>query len=83
MRPITSGIGRELHKIAKILAKTLTKTLGTISDRHIKSTSEMMSKINEKRNFDDLKLASFDVKSLFTNIPVNDGLDAIEKWLNQ
>ena len=79
MRPITSGIGSAPHKIAKILAKPLTKTLGTISDTHMKNTSDMMTRINEIRIFHDLKLASFDVKSLFTNVPVNDALDAIEK----
>ena len=51
-----------------------------ISDTHTKNTSDMMSKINEIRIFDDLKRASFDVKSVFTkNVIVNDALDAIEE----
>ena len=39
-----------------------------------------MSKINEIRIFNDLKRASFDVKSVFTkNVIVSDALDAIEE----
>ena len=81
MQRITSGIGSAPHKIAKKkkLSKPPTKTLGTIRDTHLKNTSDMMSKINKIRIFDDLKLANFDVKSSFTNLPVNDALDVIEE----
>ena len=79
MRPITSGIGSAPHRLAKMLAKPLSTRLGTISTTHIKNTSEMMSRIAETTNVTDKKLASFDVKSLFTNVPVDDALDAIRK----
>ena len=78
MRPITSGIGSAPHNMAKILAKPLTKALGTVSDAHIKNTAEMMSKLKEVTNVKDLKVASFDVKALFTNVPVEGALSAIE-----
>ena len=61
------------------MSKPPTKTLGTIRNTHLKNTSGMMSKINKIRIFDDLKLANFDVKSSFTNLPVNDALDVIEE----
>ena len=79
MRPITSGIGSAPHQIAKTLAKPLTKTLGTISNAHIKNTLEMMLRIQEIGNVSERKLASFDVKSLFTNVPVAEAFVAIEK----
>lgn len=79
MRPITSGIGSAPHNIAKILAKPLTKTLGSISVAHIKNTSEMMSRLKEIDHVDDVKMASFDVKALFTNVPVQGAISAIRK----
>ena len=39
----------------------------------------MMSQIADTTNVTNRKLASFDVKSLFTNVPVDDALDAIRK----
>ena len=77
--PITSGLGSAPHQIAKTLAKPLTKTLGTINDWHIKNTLEMMSRIREIGDVNGKKLVSFDVKSLFTKVPVDDALVAIEQ----
>ena len=74
LRPITSGIGSTPHELAKMLAKPLTKCLGTISGTHIKNTSDMMSRIREIENVGDMNIASFDVKSLFTNVPVDEAL---------
>ena len=38
-----------------------------------------MSKIKEVQDVGDKKVASFDVKSLFTNVPVSEALKAIGK----
>ena len=37
MRPITSGIGSDPHNLAERLAQPLTRTLGSISEAHIKT----------------------------------------------
>ena len=76
MRPIISGIGSAPHKIARVMAKPLSKALGTISGSHLRNSTEL---IEQLKNIDmrGKKLASFDVKSLFTNVPVDGALDAI------
>ena len=81
MRPIISGIGSAPHKIAKILAKPLTKALGTLSGVNLRNSTELTE---ELRNIDmsNKKLASFDVKSLFTNVPVEGALNAINEAID-
>ena len=83
LRPITSGIGSAPHKLAKTLAKPLTKALGSVSGTHIKNTAEMMIKIKEVTHVDGKKIASFDVKSLFTNVPVDEAIQAIKKVIEK
>ena len=78
MRPIISGIGSAPHKLAKVLAKPLTRALGTLSGAHIKNTLELIYQLKEI-DMSNKKLASFDVKSLFTNIPIVGALEAISK----
>lgn len=82
MRPITSGIGSAPHKIAKILAKPLSSVLGAVSDAHLRNTADMMERLQEV-DFSDKCLASFDVKSLFTNVPVHGALDVIKSVVDK
>ena len=77
MRPITSGIGSAPHRLAKVLARPLSNSLGAISDAHLRNTDDLMEKIKDL-DFTDKCLASFDVKSLFTNVPVDGALKAIK-----
>lgn len=80
MRPITSGIGSAPHRLAKILAKPLTKVLGSVSDAHLRNSGDLLNRLKEL-DFTDKKLASFDVKALFTNVPIEGAIKAIEKAL--
>ena len=77
MRPIISGIGSAPHKIAKILAKPLSRSLGLISGTHLKNSSDLMERLKTV-DMKNKKLASLDVKSLFTNVPVPGALIAIK-----
>ena len=81
MRPITSGIGSAPHRLAKILAKPLTKSLGSLSDAHLRNSGDLLDRLKEV-NFHDKKLASFDVKALFTNVPIDGAIQAVEKALS-
>ena len=80
MRPITSGIGSAPHRLAKTLAKPLTKALGSISAAHLRNSGDLLERLKEM-TFHDKKLASFDVKALFTNVPIEGAITAIEKAL--
>ena len=82
IRPIISGIGSAPHKIARALAKILTPLLGTISPSHLKNSGDL---INKLQNIDtrNKKLASLDVTSLYTNIPVHKCLDRLQKYLKK
>ena len=78
MRPTTSGVGSVPHRLAKLLAKPMTRTLGAISEPHIRNSSDMMSRLKDV-DFRDEKLASLDVKALFTNVSVEGTMRAIGK----
>ena len=80
MRPITSGIGSAPHRLAKTLAKPLTKALGSISAAHLRNSGDLLERLKEL-SFRNKKLASFDVKALFTNVPIEGAIKAIEKAL--
>ena len=70
LRPIISGIGSASHNIAKLLDKLLSPLLGTISDAHIKSSGSLLNKLTDI-DMNNKYLASLDIKSLYTNIPVD------------
>ena len=77
MRPITSGIGSAPHRLAKVLAKPLTGLLGSISDSHLKNSGDLLNRLKQL-DFGEKKMASFDVKALYTNVPVKEAIRAIE-----
>ncbi|XP_076057235.1 uncharacterized protein LOC143034772 [Oratosquilla oratoria] len=81
MRPITSGIGSAPHKLAKRLAKPLSGTLGSISDAHLRNSSDLIRRLNDLY-FYGKKLASYDVKALFTNVDVEEALVAAKKVID-
>ena len=81
MRPITSGVGSAPHRLAKTLAAPLSKALGTISDCHLRNSRDLMTRLKQV-NFHNKKLASFDVKSLYTNVPTASALEAAKRVVN-
>ena len=81
MRPIISDISSAPHRIAKVLATPLTKALGTLSGTHLRNSTDMIDFL-ENIDITNKKLASFDVKSLFTNVPVEGALEAITDVAN-
>lgn len=75
MRPITSAISSAPHRLAKALAKPLSTLLGSTSSTHVKNSAELVQKL-KTMPAKNKKLASFDVKSLFTNVPIKEALEA-------
>ena len=70
LRPIVSTINSINYKLAAWLSKLLTPCLNNISGYHLTNTVDFISKIKNKVLRDKI-LISFDVESLFTNIPVD------------
>ena len=79
-RPIISNVNSPSYKLAKWLSKQLSKSLGKFSDAHIKHNVEILEflkNITPGKN----KFISFDVKSLFTNVPLDVTLDFLKRKL--
>ena len=81
MRPVISSVTTAQYKLSKWLVKILSPLLGNISQSHIKNNIDLLDKLNNLKLNYDFKMYSFDVKSLYTNIPVDDLLLFLEKEL--
>ena len=69
LRPVISNIGTATYEVSKYLAsllQPLTKSAYTVD-----STKDFVTKIRGKTISGDDELVSFDVVSLFTNVPLN------------
>ena len=73
----TSGIGSAPHRLTKRLAKPLSAALGTINDSHLRNSSDLIHRLRLV-NFEE-KMASFEVKPLFTNFSVEGAMNAVRK----
>ena len=75
LRPIVSNIGTATHKVAKYLCKLLTplgKSKYTIDD-----TKKFVDTVKNLKAPKGYKMISFDVVSLFTNVPSDKTIDII------
>lgn len=82
IRPIISSVGSVAYKLSKWLVKLLSPVVGTISNSNIKHNMDFIEKLcNVDVNF-SFKLVSFDVKSLFTRVPVDDLLEYLAEILD-
>ena len=77
MRPIIFNIGTATYEIAKYLNKLLTPL--SKSDYNILNTEDHMRRLREEKIPAGYKMISFDVKSLFTNVPLDETIDFILK----
>ena len=69
MRPIVSLRGSPTYQLSKYLTNVL-KPLTDESRHKIQSTENFIDALETIQTPDDYKLVSFDVKSLFTSIPL-------------
>ena len=77
LRPIVSSIKAPNKNLSLYLAKILGSQVGLVSEAHIKKTTDFLEFIKNdvKEPFDHM--VSFDVVSLFTNVPLEKVLDFI------
>ena len=81
LRPIISGIGSVVHQLAKVLARPLSRLLGKTSGEHLRNSNDLLERLG-RIGFRNKVLASFDVKSLFTNVPCDGAMQALDEVLD-
>ena len=78
IRPIVSNIGTGSYHLAKYLVKVLSPL--AYSEYTIRSTIGLMNKVKNERIPQEFSMMSFDVKSLFTTVPLEKTIDiALER----
>ena len=82
MRPIVSFCGSPTYQLSKYLT-TILQPLTDKSRRKLQSTENFIDAIKTVQIPDDYKLVSFDVKSLFTSIPLQLALQCTETAIQQ
>ena len=83
VRPIISSVGSVTYSLSKWLVELLNPLLGSISESHIKNSTDLIDKLNKiPYHYNKFKLISFDVCSLFTKVPVNDLINFLSNELN-
>ena len=77
IQPIVSNINTASYQLAKYLTKILSPL--STSEYTVKSTSNFITYIKGQNIPNNFKLISFDVTSLFTNVPLDFTIDVILK----
>ena len=76
LRPIVSAIGSPMYSLAKFVTKIISPLIGrTIA--HVKNSLDFRNMILKERIDESEIMVSFDVKSLFTNVPIDKTLEVI------
>ena len=73
LRPILSMVGSPQHEMARWLTEVLQPVLQQYSSHLIKDSFEFVNTLREFGEVgEDSFMCSFDVKSLFTNVPIEE-----------
>jgi hypothetical protein len=78
LRPIVSNIGAPTYQLSKYLAGLLTQLTGD-SPHHIKNSTHFIQILNSIQIQPTDMMVSFDVVSLFTNVPIEDSIQLLSK----
>ena len=74
LRPICSAIGTSSYKLSKYLVDIITPVSMSSKEKHIVDSFDFINKI-DKIKINEYKMVSFDVKNLFTNVPLELTID--------
>ena len=77
LHPIVSYIKSGNYNLSKWISNQFTLLLNLISGSHINNTDDFLSKV-KNIGLSNKKVVSFDVVSLFTNIPVTNAINYIK-----
>ena len=80
LRPIVASQGSPTYNLAKYLAEILKPLVGK-SEHHVVNSIEFITKIEQTKLDEDEILVSFDVVSLFTNVPIDEACNIAKERL--
>ena len=78
LRPVVSAVGSATYKLSKYINRILTPYTKEASS-FIENTKHFRERLSEVTIADDEILISFDVRSLFTSVPVGDAIKAVRE----
>ena len=82
LRPIVSSIGAVSYATSKELSRILKPLVGR-SPYHIQNTQDFIQQIEGPQLQPDQCMVSFDVKALFTSVPIQPAITIIKKLLKE
>ena len=82
LRPIVSSIGSATYETSKELSRIFKPLMGR-STHHVRNNQDFIQSIQDITIEEEDCMMSFDVKSLFTSIPVQPTLNIIKKLLEE
>ena len=82
LRPIVSSIGAASYETVKKLARILKPLVGK-SIYHVQNTQDFIQQIKYIKLQEDQCMVSFDVKALFTSVPIKSAINTIKKLLEE
>ena len=82
LRPIVSSIGSVSYSTSKELARILKPLVGR-SPYHMHSNQDLIEDLRSLKLGKDECLMSFDVKALFTSVPIQPAINVIQKLLEE
>ena len=82
LRPIVSSIGAVTYQTSKELSRILKPLVGK-SPHHIHNNQDFLEHLKGIRLAPDEVMVSYDVKALFTSVPIKPALEVIEKLLKE
>ena len=80
MRPIVSNVGAVTSLLSKWLVSTF-KEFGSLEGRNVTNSQEFIERIQGLNLRRSEALVSFDIVSLFPNVPVDRAIGFLEEWL--
>ena len=82
LRPIVSSIGAVSYSTSKKLSRILKPLVGK-SPYHIQSSQDFIQQIQGIQLQSNQCIVSFDVKALFTSVPIQSAITIIKKLLEE
>ena len=82
LRPIVSSIGSVTYETSKELSRVLKPLVGR-SPHHVQNNQEFLKQLEDIQMGPDDIIMSYDVKALFTSVPIKPALKIIQKLLEE